>query len=94
MHCMLCIAFYALYSMHFTLLIVFYALYSMHCFYNCILCNIFYELYFRHCIGGVGVNSPDQRKKKKNNTENGGHYICMAELYNASGQCMYFAQTK
>ena len=46
MHCIVCIVFYALYSMNHILCIVFYALYSMHC----ILSIDFYALYSMHCI--------------------------------------------
>ena len=46
MHCMLCIVFFALYSMHCIPCIVLYALYSIHC----VLCIVFYILYSLHCI--------------------------------------------
>ena len=46
MHCILCIVFYALYSMHCIICTIFYPLYSM----QCILCIVFYELFSMHCI--------------------------------------------
>ena len=46
MHCNLCIAFFALYSVDCSLCITLYALYSI----NCILFIIFYVLYYMHCI--------------------------------------------
>ena len=61
MHCILCIVFYALYSMHCILCILFYALYSMHCIICSVLCvsysmhsyyslHIFFASYCLHCI--------------------------------------------
>ena len=42
MHSILCILFYALYSMHHILCIIFYALYTMHCI-------SFIVFYYLHC---------------------------------------------
>jgi hypothetical protein len=46
MHFILCILFYALYSIHYILCIVLYAYYSLHC----IICIAFYTLFDMHCI--------------------------------------------
>jgi hypothetical protein len=46
MHCILCIVFYALYSMPCILCILSYALYFIHC----IICIVLYALYYMHCI--------------------------------------------
>jgi hypothetical protein len=60
MNCIICIVFYALYSIHCILCIVFYAVYSMQCillivlyafcYMYCDQCIVFYALYYMHCI--------------------------------------------